>query len=139
MVADDVEDPDAVLYMPLRVSFTNAMQDPGIEHACHNALAQTTDKLRHFKPWQQKANAVARCLDTTYYTDRLMKVCLFSREARHVADMVDAFSVRPDHGRFGNLLEFLHQLLPLKAGLMRFYHEGAFRRDDQGEPKDAEN
>ena len=115
------------------------MQVPGVEHSCHNALAQITDKLTHFKAWQQKANAIGRCLSTTYYTDRLKRVCLASREAKWVADMVDGFSVVPDKGRFGNLMEFLDQILPLKAGLQRFYDDRAFRGDDDGEPQDAEN
>ena len=139
MTADDNVDPDMPLCLPVRVSFANAMQTPGVEHTCHNALAQITDKLRHFQPWLVKACAAGRCLSSAYYTDRLKKLCLNSLEAREVAAGVDLFQVKPDKGRFGNLMEFLDQILPLKDGLQRFYRDDVFRGSDPNEPKDPEH
>ena len=139
ITSDDAEDLDSPLCLPVRVSFANAMQVPGIEHTCHNALAQITKKLAHYESWLVKATALGRCLSSTYYTDRLKTLCLASSEAREVADMVDAFQVKPDKGRFGNLMEFLDQALPLKQGLQRFYRDDAFRGDDLSDPTDPDH
>ena len=120
------------------IHLKNAIPTPGVEHTCHNALKQIVEKLTHYKEWYRKAVAVGRCFSSTYYTDRLKRVCLSSPEALPLVALLDAFDVKPDEGRFANLLEFLDQLLPLRRGMERFYNDALFRGSDVEKATDGD-
>ena len=135
-----ITDDEDCANMPVapQLHLKNAFPTPGIEHTCFNALKQIVGKLKHYKEWLRKASAVGKCFTSTYYTDRLKRLCLSSPEASITAAQLDSFSVKPDEGRFSNLMEFLDELLPMKRGMQRFYNDALFRGADVDKETDGD-
>ena len=96
------------------------------------------EKLTHFKEWNSKAVSVGHCFTNQFYVDRFKRVCLNSPQASHVSNLLDRFQTKPDEGRFGNLMEFLDDLLPLKTGMQRFFDDARFRVVDNDAKTDGE-
>ena len=108
------------------ISFSEVFRIPGTDHIIHNALDQVTDHLVGFKEWFTKAKALGKFLGSRYYVDRFVAACLNVQGGEHIKTLVQGEVMQPYEKRFGSIMGFLMDVLPMRHGLQTFVDERVY-------------
>ena len=103
------------------VGFREPLAVPGCLHICSNALDDMTKRLPHYAEWLEKAKAVSHFLSQRASKDALLHTCFNEPPALHFRDSVEHFNAEIYDKRFGSLMRFLSEVMPLRGVLQEYF------------------
>jgi hypothetical protein len=127
LIDDSPEVGAAILTCPpnAHVSFERALPIPGVMHMLHNSLDDMTDGLPDFAFWMERATATAKYLSDRATKDALILHCFSSGPATSHKHAIEHFSSYVYEKRFGSLMTFIGNILPLRGVLSTYFNAAA--------------
>ena len=104
------------------ISMMGAVCTPGIEHICNNGLSQIGKKLKYFSSWLKQCLACSRFFASPYYRQLILHQLDAVAGSEKLRERIKQCHTEPKEHRFGAIMEFILEWLPMEEELPLMIH-----------------